>query len=113
MLPAERRLHHDLGAVQDKKRPKTVALRTTGKTLIVYSVIRENPELSSHEERHTMTPILQFLKSLLPVAESQRDRDEAYLAESVDIHDLERRMRSIDERGRNRNGGIALGLYAR
>ncbi len=60
-----------------------------------------------------MTPILQFLKSLLPVVESQRDRDEAYLAESVDIHDLERRMRSIDERGRNRNGGIALGLYAR
>lgn len=60
-----------------------------------------------------MNTILRLLKSLLPNVESQRDRDEAYLAESVDIHDLERRMRSIDERGRNRRGGITFGLYAR
>ena len=60
-----------------------------------------------------MNPILSFLKSLLPVIESQQERDEAYLAESVDILDLERRMRAIDERGRNRMGGITFGLYAR
>lgn len=60
-----------------------------------------------------MNTILTFLKSLLPVIESQQERDEAYLAESVDILDLERRMRSIDERGRNRMGGITFGLYAR
>lgn len=60
-----------------------------------------------------MNTIFRFLQSLLPNIESQRDRDEAYLAESVDILDLERRMRSIDERGRNRHGGIIFGLYAR
>lgn len=60
-----------------------------------------------------MNTILSFLKSLLPVIESQQERDEAYLAESADILDLERRMRAIDERGRNHMGGIALGLYAR
>lgn len=60
-----------------------------------------------------MTTILNFLKSLLPVIESQRERDEAFLAEALDIQDLECRMRAIDERGRNRNGGITFGLYAR
>lgn len=60
-----------------------------------------------------MNSLLHFLRSLLPTIESQHERDEAYLAEAVDIHDLERRMRTIDERGRNSRGGIALGLYAR
>jgi len=31
--------------------------------------------------------------------QSQNERDEAYLAEAVDIYDLERRMREIDSRG--------------
>lgn len=61
----------------------------------------------------TMTTILNFLKTLLPSIESQQERDEAWLAEAVDIHDLERRMRSIDERGRGRFNGITFGLYAR
>lgn len=60
-----------------------------------------------------MNTILTLLKSLLPSIESQAERDEAFLAESVDIHDLERRMRTIDERGRNRANGITFGLYAR
>lgn len=60
-----------------------------------------------------MNTLLTLLQRLLPTIESQRDRDEAFLAEAVDIHDLERRMRQIDERGRNRNAGISVGLYAR
>ncbi|MFY9511380.1 MAG: DUF3563 family protein [Rubrivivax sp.] len=60
-----------------------------------------------------MNTLLNLLKNLLPTVESQRERDEAFLAESVDIHDLERRMRVIDDRGRNRNAGIQFGLYAR
>ena len=57
--------------------------------------------------------MLNFLKSLLPSIESQKERDEAYMAESVDIYDLERRMREIDERGRRDWSPIAHGLYVR
>jgi hypothetical protein len=60
-----------------------------------------------------MTNLLKLLKSLLPSVESQRDRDEAYMAASVDIYDLERRMREIDERGRTNWSPIVHGLYAR
>jgi len=65
------------------------------------------------ERGTTMSTILNFLKYLLPTIQSQQERDEAFLAESVDIHDLERRMRTIDEHGRNRSAGITFGLYAR
>lgn len=60
-----------------------------------------------------MSSLLQLLQSLLPRVESQSERDEAYLAGAVDIHDLERRMRSIDQRGRDRDAAIAVGLYNR
>ena len=60
-----------------------------------------------------MTNLLKLLKSFLPSIESQKDRDEAYMAASVDIYDLERRMREIDERGRKNWSPIAHGLYAR
>lgn len=60
-----------------------------------------------------MTNLLKFLKSLLPSIESQQERDEAYMAASADIYDLERRMRAIDERGRNHWSPIAHGLYTR
>jgi hypothetical protein len=60
-----------------------------------------------------MTPIYSFLKRLLPTIESQQERDEAYLAEAVDLHDLERRMRTIDERGRRGPASVALALIAR
>lgn len=60
-----------------------------------------------------MSSLLNLLKSLLPAVESQRDRDEAYMAGAVDIYDLERRMREIDERGRRNWSPIACGLYAR
>jgi Protein of unknown function (DUF3563) len=60
-----------------------------------------------------MTSLLQLLHALLPRVESQTQRDEAYLAGAVDIHDLERRMRSIDQRGRDRDAAITVGLYNR
>jgi hypothetical protein len=60
-----------------------------------------------------MTNLLNFLKSFLPAIESQKERDEAYMADAVDIYDLERRMREIDERGRRNWSPIVDGLYAR
>lgn len=60
-----------------------------------------------------MTHLLNILSSLLPAIESQRDRDEAYLGGAVDLHDLERRLREIDERGRRTRSPIEFGLYVR
>ncbi len=60
-----------------------------------------------------MFHLIKVLQSVMPRADSQRALDDAYLARSSDVHDLERRQRTLDERGRNPLGGIALGLYAR
>jgi Protein of unknown function (DUF3563) len=53
-----------------------------------------------------------FLKSLthllVPSALSAQDRDDRYLAESVDIHDLERRIREVDS---GRHNLYAIGSY--
>ena len=51
-----------------------------------------------------MFKLLSFLKSLLPSIQTQEERDEAYLAEAVDLYDLERRIREIDERVRYTRG---------
>jgi len=59
-----------------------------------------------------MTTLLNLLKSLRPSIESQQDRDDAYVAGAVDICDLERRLREIDDRGRRDRSPIAHGLYA-
>jgi hypothetical protein len=42
--------------------------------------------------------------------QSQRERDEAYLAEALDIYDLERRLREIDARGRHATSDVAFGF---
>lgn len=60
-----------------------------------------------------MTSLLNLLKSLLPAIESQKERDEAYIAEAADLYDLERRMREVDARGRWNGSPIAQGLYVR
>lgn len=60
-----------------------------------------------------MTTLYTFLKTLLPAVESQQERDEAYLAGAVDIYDLERRMRDIDDRGRFAPAAVSVGLYTR
>lgn len=60
-----------------------------------------------------MSALFAFLKNLRPIIESQRERDEAYLAAATDLNDLERRMRAIDQRGRRGLPAIAVGLYTR
>jgi hypothetical protein len=50
---------------------------------------------------HVMTTFLNFLSSLLHLP-TQQERDDAYLAESADIYELEFRMRQLDQtRSRN------------
>jgi hypothetical protein len=48
-----------------------------------------------------MPKFIEFLKNLIPSIEPPSARDEAYLAEAVDIYDLERRMEEIDRRSRS------------
>jgi len=45
-----------------------------------------------------MSNIIRLIQAFIPAIASPAERDEAYLAESVDIYDLERRMREIDTR---------------
>lgn len=60
-----------------------------------------------------MNTLLSFLKSFLPTLATEQEREDAYLAAAVDVCDLERRMRQVDESGRRRWSPIACGLYAR
>jgi hypothetical protein len=41
---------------------------------------------------------------------SQRERDEAYLAEAQNLADLERRIRDIEARGRHAISDVPFGL---
>ena len=54
--------------------------------------------------------IFQELKSLFTGSLSQQQRDEAYLGKSVDIYDLERRMRHLDDRDAGRSASMIPGL---
>ena len=60
-----------------------------------------------------MSKLLELIKALIPTIEPQNVRDEAYMAESVDIYDLERRMREIDRRGRNTSHDLTFSLGLR
>jgi len=87
-----------------------------GRGVLLDNRIRENPQLDPRrrvERVLIMTNLLKFLKSLLPTIESQRERDEAYMAGAVDIYDLERRMREVDEQDRKNAAPMTYGLYAR
>jgi hypothetical protein len=56
-----------------------------------------------------MNSLLKSLKNLFYVsATPAQDRDDRYLAESVDIYDLERRMREVDS---GRHNLYAIGIY--
>jgi hypothetical protein len=59
-----------------------------------------------------MSTLLNFLKSLRLAFQSAPQVDEDYLAHSVDICDLERRMRELEDRDRSRERDFVLGLYA-
>ena len=58
-----------------------------------------------------------FLKSLSSLfsasATPAQDRDDRYLAESVDIYDLERRMKQVDASHHNLYAIGAYGLFMR
>ncbi len=55
-----------------------------------------------------------FLQSFFARAQcADSTADEAFLSEAVDLYDLERRMRVIDDRRRSARSGIAFGLYPR
>lgn len=60
-----------------------------------------------------MFTLYHLVQSFLDLFRPQRDLDESYLAQATDLCDLERRIRAIDERGRDPASGIALGLYVR
>ena len=60
-----------------------------------------------------VSKLLGLIEAILPEIEPQQARDQAYLAESVDIYDLERRMREIDQRGRSAANGLNFSLGLR
>ena len=60
-----------------------------------------------------MSKLLGLIQAMLPEIEPQQDRDQAYLAQSVDIYDLERRMREIDQRGRSAASDLTFSLGLR
>ncbi len=60
-----------------------------------------------------MSTLLQRLKSLLVRAATRHDTDEQYLADAVDVYDLERRMRELDDRTSHPMSDIRFGLNSR
>jgi len=56
-----------------------------------------------------MSTLIEFIKALIPGFQSQKQLDEAYLAESSDVYDLERRMREIDFASRNNAKNLVFG----
>lgn len=57
-----------------------------------------------------MSLFIKLIQALSVHYKSRENLDEAYLAESVNIHDLERRMRELDHRARNGvNPGVTIG----
>jgi hypothetical protein len=57
-----------------------------------------------------MSNFVDFLRTLVPGMRSQRERDEGYLAEAMDLYDLERRIRQIEARDREARSDVPLGL---
>ncbi len=65
------------------------------------------------QRKPTVSKLLGLIQAILPKIEPQQARDQAYLAESVDIYDLERRMREIDQRGRSAANDLTFSLGLR
>ena len=68
---------------------------------------------SARQRKLTVSKLLSLFQAILPEIEPQQARDQAYLAESVDIYDLERRMREIDQRGRSAANDLTFSLGLR
>jgi hypothetical protein len=56
-----------------------------------------------------MSKLIEIIKSFLPAFKSQHDIDEAFLSESSDACDLERRMRLIDNAARDSARSLVFG----
>ena len=56
-----------------------------------------------------MSKFIRLIKALTLSAKSQKDLDNAYLSESTDVYDLERRMREVDLRGRSSARALTFG----
>lgn len=56
-----------------------------------------------------MSTLIEIIKSLIPAFKSQHDIDEAFLSESSDVCDLERRMRLIDSDARDGARSLVYG----
>jgi hypothetical protein len=65
------------------------------------------------EEQTTLLKIDALLMPLMPQWRGRQVLDEQHPAESVDMIELERRMREIDNRASRRAGDLAVGLYSR
>lgn len=57
--------------------------------------------------------IERFLYAIFPSLRSQAEVEEAYLAAAVDTHDLELRLREIDQRGRRMTMPLDAGTVTR
>ena len=55
-----------------------------------------------------MSKLIERIKALLPIFKSQEAVEEAYLCEAVDVSDLERRIRIVDNDRSNAARGMAL-----
>ena len=60
-----------------------------------------------------MSKFFGLIQAILPEIEPQQARDQAYLEQSVDIYDLERGMREIDQRGRSSANDLTFSLGLR
>ncbi|WP_088281071.1 DUF3563 family protein [Ideonella sp. A 288] len=58
-----------------------------------------------------MSNLTELIQALLPHLATEAEADEAYLNQSVDLNDLERRMHEIDVRGRADTTGLVQGLF--
>ena len=60
-----------------------------------------------------MSKLLGLIQAILPEIEPQQARDQAYLEQSVDIYDLERRMRELEQRSRSSASDLTFSLGLR
>ena len=60
-----------------------------------------------------MSKLLGLVQAILPELEPRQSRDQAYLEQSVDIYDLERRMRELEQRSRSSASDLTFSLGLR
>ncbi len=56
-----------------------------------------------------MSQLIGFIKALIPSFKSEKDFQEAYLGESADLFNLERRMRLVDIAARDNARSLIFG----